>query len=40
MLDVDMNLMPLKVIKKEVCLLVKSSFGLLKDPKPKRHPNI
>ncbi len=35
-----MNLMPLKVIGKEVCLQVKGPFKLSKDPRPKRHLNI
>ncbi len=40
MVDVDMSLTPPKVIGKEVCLQTKSPFKLLKDPKPKRCPNI
>jgi len=40
MVDVNMNPTPLKVIRKEVCLQVNSSFRLSKDPIPKRHSNI
>jgi hypothetical protein len=40
MVDVDMNPIPLKVIRKEACLQIKSLSGLLKDPRPKRRPNI
>jgi hypothetical protein len=40
MVDVNMNLTPLKVIRREVCLRVKSPSRLSKDPRPKRHPNI
>jgi hypothetical protein len=39
MVDVDMNLMPSKVIGREACLQAKGSLGL-KDLRPKRHPNI
>jgi hypothetical protein len=40
MLDVNMSLMVMKVIGREVCLRAKGSFGLSKDLGPKRHPNI
>jgi hypothetical protein len=36
----NMNMMPLKVIEKEVYLWVKSPFGLLKDHGPNRGLNI
>jgi hypothetical protein len=39
MVDVDMNMTPLKVIGKEACLRTKGLSGLSKDPQPKRHPN-
>ncbi len=39
MVDVNMNLMPLKVIGREASLRTKGPFGLSKDPKPKRRPN-
>jgi hypothetical protein len=32
--------MPLKVIGREACLRTKSPSRLLKDLRPKRHPNI
>jgi hypothetical protein len=35
-----MNLMPPKVIGKEVCLQTKGLYGLSKDPRPKNHLNI
>jgi hypothetical protein len=40
MVDVDMNLMPLKVIGKEACLQARSLFRLSKDFRPKKCPNI
>jgi hypothetical protein len=40
MVNIDMNLTPLKVIGKEACLQAKGPFGLSKDLRPKRHPNI
>ncbi len=40
MVDVDMNPMPPKIIGKKTCLQTRGLFGLLKDPRPKRHPNI
>jgi hypothetical protein len=40
MVDVDMSLMPLKVIGREVYLRTKSPAKLSKDLGPKMHPNI
>jgi len=40
MVDVDMSLTPLKVIRRETCLWTRGPFGLSKDPRPKRCPNI
>jgi len=40
MVDVDMNLTPSKVIGKEACLRAKKPFGLSKDPRHKKCPNI
>jgi len=40
MVDVDMSLTPPKIIGRELCLQVRSLFRLLKNPRPKRHPNI
>jgi hypothetical protein len=40
MVDVDVSLMPPKVIGKEVYLWTKGLFGLSKDFGPKRCPNI
>ncbi len=40
MVVVGMNLMPLKVIGREVCLQIKNPFELSKESKPKRCPNI
>jgi hypothetical protein len=40
MVDVDMNLTPLKVISGEACLRAKGPSGLSKDLGPKRCPNI
>jgi hypothetical protein len=40
MVDVDINLMPPKVIRSEACLQTKGLSGLSKDPKLKRCPNI
>jgi hypothetical protein len=40
MVVINMNLMPLKVIGKEVCLWTIGLFGLSKDPELKRCPNI
>jgi hypothetical protein len=40
MVVVNMSLMPLKVIGKEVYLQTRGSYGLSKDLGPKRHPNI
>lgn len=39
MVDVEMNLMPSKIIGRGNCLRAKGPFGLLKDLGPKRHPN-
>ncbi len=39
MVDVGMNLMPLKVIRRKVWLQAKGPYRLSKDPRPKRHPN-
>jgi hypothetical protein len=39
MVVIDMSLMPPKVIGIEVYLWVKGTFGLPKDPKPKKWPN-
>jgi len=39
MVDVDMSLMPPRVIGRKACLPIKSPLGLSKDPGPKRHPN-
>jgi hypothetical protein len=39
MVDVNMSLMPPKVIRKEACLQAKGPSGSSKDPKPKRCPN-
>jgi hypothetical protein len=39
MVDVNMSLMPLKVMKK-VCLWTKGLFGLSKYPGPKKRPNV
>jgi len=39
MVNVGMSLMPLKVIRRNVCLRAKSLLGLSKDPRPKRPPN-
>jgi hypothetical protein len=39
MVDVDMSPTPLKVIRKQACLRIKGSFGLSKDPGPKRCLN-
>jgi hypothetical protein len=40
MVDVDMNSTPPKVIGRKAYLQAKGPYGLSKDPKPKRHPNI
>jgi hypothetical protein len=40
MVVVGMNSMPLKVIGREVRLQIKNCFGLSKESKPKRCPNI
>jgi hypothetical protein len=40
MMDVNMSLTPSKVIGREVCLQTKGPFGISKDLRPKRHPNI
>ncbi len=39
-MDVNMNSMPSKVIRREACLRAKGLFGLLKDHGPKRRTNI
>jgi hypothetical protein len=39
MVDVDMNLIPPKVIGKKAYLQTRGSFGLSQDPRLKRHPN-
>jgi hypothetical protein len=39
MMNVGMNLMPLRVIGKEACLQVKSPLRLSKDPRLKMCPN-
>jgi len=40
MVDVDMNSMPLKVVRRETCLQTKGFSRLLKDHGPKRCTNI
>jgi hypothetical protein len=40
MVVINMSPMPLKVIGKEACLCARGPFGLLKDRRPKRCPNI
>jgi len=40
MVDVDMNPMPPKFIRREVCLQVKGLYGLSKDLGPKKCVNI
>ncbi len=35
-----MNMTPPKVIRKDVYLQIKGPYGLSKDPRPKRRPNI
>jgi hypothetical protein len=40
MVDVDINPMPSKIIRRHVCLQVKGPSKLSKDPGPKRHINI
>jgi hypothetical protein len=37
--DVDMSLMPSKVIGREICLKAKGPLGLSKNPRPKKHLN-
>jgi len=37
--DVDMNLMPLKIIRREACLWPRCPYGLSMDLGPKRCPN-
>jgi hypothetical protein len=39
MVDVDMNLTPLKIIEREICLQTKGLFGLSKDLESKKHLN-
>ncbi len=39
-MDINMSLMPPKVIMREACLRAKGPFGLSKDLGPKRCPNI
>jgi hypothetical protein len=40
MVDVDMSVMPPRVIWKKVCLQAINPLRLSKDLGPKRHPNI
>jgi hypothetical protein len=40
MVDVNMNLIPLKIIQKEACVQTKGPSRLSKDPRPEMHPNI
>ncbi len=39
-MNINMSLMPPKVIMKEACLRAEGPFGLSKDLRPKRCPNI
>jgi hypothetical protein len=39
MMDVNISLMPLRVIEKKICLRVRGFLGPSKDPRPKRCPN-
>jgi hypothetical protein len=40
MVVVNMNMMSTHAIGRKVCLQAKGLYGLSKDPRPKRHPNI
>jgi hypothetical protein len=40
MVVINMSSISSKVIRRETCLQAKSPFGLSKNPRPKRHPNI
>jgi hypothetical protein len=40
MVAINVNPVPPKVIGRKACLWVKGSFGLSKDLRPKRRPNI